>query len=150
QVDKDLKKQKKEFSVLEIRQACREYASRFVEIQKKEFMRLGILGKWDHPYQTMNFHYEATTARELAKMVRKGLVYKGAKPVHWCTHCQTALAEAEVEYDNHLSPSIYVKFQALEDMGRVDPALSGTRPHFIIWTTTPWTLPANLALALHE
>ncbi len=150
QVDKDLKKQKKEFSVLEIRQACREYAAHFVSTQKKEFMRLGILGKWDHPYQTMNFSYEAATARELAKMVRKGLVYKGAKPVHWCTHCKTALAEAEVEYDNHLSPSIYVKFQSREDLGTVDPALAGTRPYFIIWTTTPWTLPANLALAIHE
>ncbi len=150
QVDKELGKNKETMGELEIRQACRTYAEKFVQIQKEEFKRLGVFGTWEQPYLTMNFQYEATIARQLAKLVKKNMVYKGAKPVHWCTHCQTALAEAEVEYEDHRSPSIYVKFVNVDDLGAVSPVLSGKKVNFIIWTTTPWTLPANLALALNK
>ena len=117
QVDKDLGSKKKEMSIVEIRQACREYAQKFVNIQREEFVRLGILGDWEHPYLTMNFDYEATIERELGKFVEKGAVYRGRKPVHWCIHCKTALAEAEVEYENHQSPSITVKFPVVSVVG---------------------------------
>jgi len=150
QVDKELGEKKKAMDVVQIRQACREYARKFVDIQRKEFQRLGVLGRWDQPYLTMDYGYEATIARELGKLVAKGLIYKGKKPVHWCTRCQTALAEAEVEYEDDLSPSIYVKFQNAEDLGKVVPSLAGKKVSFLIWTTTPWTLPANLAVALHK
>ncbi len=106
QVGKELKKKKKDFSKSEIRKLCREYAANFVDIQKKEFKRLGVFASWDKPYLTMDFSYEATIVREFAKFIEQGMVYKGLKPVHWCTQCRTALAEAEVEYDNHKSPSI--------------------------------------------
>src|SRR4029453_13873713 len=95
---------------LEKRKACREYAQKFVEIQREEFRRLGVLGRWEEPYLTMSYDYEATIARELGKLVGQGLVYKGEKPVYWCIKDQTALAEAEVEYDEHVSPPITVKF----------------------------------------
>ncbi len=150
QVDKELKAKKVAFDPMEIRKACREYAAKYVDIQREEFKRLGIIGRWSEPYLTMNFSYEATIARELGNLVRKGMVYKGSKPVHWCTRCQTALAEAEVEYEDHKSPSIYVAFESKEDLGEISPFLKGKKTHFIIWTTTPWTLPANLALALHK
>ncbi|MCP5468367.1 MAG: isoleucine--tRNA ligase [Deltaproteobacteria bacterium] len=147
QVEKKLKEQ---LSEIEFRKKCREYAQSFVDIQREEFKRLGIFADWQNPYLTMNYSYEATIARELAKLVKAGLVYKGSKPVHWSTKCQTALAEAEVEYEDHISPSIYVKFKSLDDLGQVDSALKGREVYFIIWTTTPWTLPANVALALNE
>ncbi len=150
QVDKELGPKKKGMDVVQVRRACREYAAKFVAIQRDEFKRLGILASWEQPYLTMDYGYEATIARQLGKLVGKGLVYKGKKPVHWCIKDQTALAEAEVEYDNHLSPSIYVKFAANEDLGSISPALAGKKVYFIIWTTTPWTLPANLAVALHK
>ena len=151
QVDKDLGAKKKGMSQLEKRQACREYAQKFVDIQREEFRRLGVLGRWEEPYLTMSFDYEATIARELGKLVGQGMVYKGEKPVYWCIKDQTALAEAEVEYDEHVSPSIYVKFEVPEqDWNEISPALNGQKVSFIIWTTTPWTLPANQAIALHK
>ncbi|MEK7851922.1 MAG: class I tRNA ligase family protein, partial [Deltaproteobacteria bacterium] len=111
QVDKDLGAKKQGMSKLDIRKHCRAYAGKFIDIQREEFKRLGILGEWENPYLTMNYAYEAATARELGKFFEKGAVYKGRKPVHWCSSCQTALAEAEVEYNEKTSPSIYVKFK---------------------------------------
>jgi isoleucyl-tRNA synthetase len=110
QVMKELGERKKDLDVSAIRKLCRDYAERYVNIQREEFKRLGVLGEWDHPYLTMTPTYEATIIREFAKFVERGGVYKGLKPVLWCTQDQTALAEAEVEYDDHTSPSIYVKF----------------------------------------
>ena len=149
QVGKELKKKKQDFSKGEIRKLCREYAANFVDIQKEEFKRLGVFASWDKPYLTMDFAYEATIVREFAKFIEKGMVYKGLKPVHWCTTCRTALAEAEVEYDNHRSPSIYVKFPVKSGLSDQIKGLDPAKTHFVIWTTTPWTLPANLAICLH-
>jgi isoleucyl-tRNA synthetase len=149
QVDKQLGKKKREMSLVEIRRACRTYAAKFVAIQKDEFKRLGIFGQWDHPYQTMDNHYEATIAREFAQFVENGSIYSGKKPVLWCSRCRTALAEAEVEYDNHQSPSIYVSFKLAKDALEKLPELVGREASIVIWTTTPWTLPANFAVACH-
>jgi isoleucyl-tRNA synthetase len=148
QVDKELGSKKRELSQAEFRRACREFAGRYVEIQKKDFQRLGIFGDWENPYLTMSYEYEASIAGVLGRFFEKGMVYKGLKPVHWCTHCQTALAEAEVEYEEHTSPSVYVRFRIEEaDAERLglDPSVPA---YAVIWTTTPWTLPANLAIAL--
>ena len=138
-------------SSVEIRQRCREYADKFMNIQRDEFKRLGVVGDWDHPYLTMSYDFEAKILEALLDLVRDGFIYKGLRPIHWCATCQTALAEAEVEYGDHWSDSIYVKFAVRKD----DPkwsklgAASLPSPHFMIWTTTPWTIPANLAVALH-
>jgi isoleucyl-tRNA synthetase len=153
-VDRSLGAKKREMSPVEFRRACREYAQRFVGVQRAEFERLGVLGEWDDPYLTMAPTYQATILRQLAAFVDQGLVYKAKKSVHWCISCRTALAEAEVEYDeNHRSPSIDVRFP-LADADRDTlaeklPALAGRDVSAVIWTTTPWTLPANLALAFH-
>jgi isoleucyl-tRNA synthetase len=149
EVEKSLGSKKGGFSVVEIRQRCREYAAQFVGIQRKEFERLGVFGEWEDPYLTMNFRYQATIVREFGKFLLAGSVYKGKKPVHWCPTCKTALAEAEVKYENHRSPSVYVKFKMLTDLGQMFPGLTGKPLYVLIWTTTPWTLPANLAIALH-
>lgn len=149
QVEKNLGGKKHEISKLEMRKMCREYAAKFVAIQKEEFRRLGVLGEWDNPYLTMAFSYEGITARELARFAGNGGLYKGKKPVHWCSSCGTALAEAEVEYADHKSPSIYVKFLLKDDISAALPQLAGKKVSVVIWTTTPWTLPANLAIALH-
>jgi len=148
QVDKELGEGKRTVGVVEKRRLCREYAARFIDVQREEFRRLGVLGDWEHPYTTMDHRYEAVILRELAKFVGAGSIYRGLKPVHWCATCRTALAEAEVEYEDHRSPSIYVKFPVKDAKGKfaIDPS-QGT--HFVIWTTTPWTLPANQAIALH-
>jgi isoleucyl-tRNA synthetase len=149
EVDKELKQKRESMSILEVRQRCRRFAERFVDIQRDEFKRLGVLGVWEDPYLTMSYDYEATITREFGKFVGKGSVYKGKKPIHWCYHCKTALAEAEVEYEDHASPSIYVKFPALSDFGERFDFLKGKRVSVVIWTTTPWTIPANLAIAFH-
>ena len=149
QVGKELKKKKKDFSKSEIRKLCREYAAKFVEIQREEFKRLGVFASWDKPYLTMDYSYEATIVREFTKFIEQAMVYKGLKPVHWCTQCRTALAEAEVEYENHKSPSIYVKFPVKSGWNEQIKGLDLSKTHFVIWTTTPWTLPANLAICLH-
>jgi isoleucyl-tRNA synthetase len=153
-VDRDLGARKRELSPLEFRRACREYAEKFVAVQRSEFERLGVLGEWDDPYLTMSPAYQATILRQLAEFVEAGLVYKAKKSVHWCISCRTALAEAEVEYDEqHVSPSIEVRFPLADaDRDRLatrHPALAGRHVSAVIWTTTPWTLPANLALAFH-
>jgi len=139
----------KQMDILEFRQHCRRYAEKYVGIQREQFKRLGVFGDWANPYLTMSYSYESTIARVFGDFVRMGNVYRGAKPVFWCISCQTALAEAEVEYSDHESPSVYVKFPAKSDFGRAIPEVVGKPLSVVIWTTTPWTLPANLAIALH-
>src|SRR6266581_3825105 len=148
-VDRKLGAKKANMPPLSIRRACREFAANALKRQTKDFQRLGILGEWDNPYSTMSDHYEAETARLFARFVERGFVYKGARPVYWCIHDQTALAEAEVEYHQHSSPSVYVKFPLKSDPALIDPALTGRKVFALIWTTTPWTLPANLGIAVH-
>ncbi len=152
-VDRELGPKKRDMSVADFCRACRAYAERFIGVMSREFQRLLVLGDWDRPYVTMDYKYQASSARALGKCVEKGLVYKGKKPVHWCIHCRTALAEAEVEYSDHSSPSIYVEFP-LADASAADltarvPALKGRKVSVLIWTTTPWTIPSNLAVAFH-
>jgi isoleucyl-tRNA synthetase len=148
QVLKSLGPKKETLSQVEIRKLCRGYAEKFIGIQREEFRRLGVFGDWENPYLTMNYAYEAAIVRELGKFVDTGAVYKGKKPVYWCGSCETALAEAEVEYGDHESPSIFVAF-ALPDAARALPSLAGKDTSIAIWTTTPWTLVSNLAVALH-
>ena len=139
----------KHMDILEFRKHCRQYADKYVGLQREQFKRLGVFGDWERPYLTMDPAYEATIARVFGEFVGQGSVYKGAKPVFWCISCQTALAEAEVEYEEHDSPSVFVKFPAQSDFSQVVPELAGRKVSVVIWTTTPWTLPANLAIALH-
>src|SRR5438876_1474953 len=153
QVDRELGPKKREMSVADFCRACRAYAERYIGTMTEQFQRLGILGTWEAPYLTMNFKYQAAIARALGRFVEQGLVYKGKKPVHWCIHCRTALAEAEVEYEDHASPSIYVEFplapESAADLGSRVPALARRDVSVLIWTTTPWTIPSNLAIAFH-
>ncbi len=149
QVEKNLGSKKHQISKLEMRRLCREYAAKFVAIQRDEFKRLGIQGDWENPYLTMKYEYEGRTAAELAKFAHNGGLYRGRKPVHWCSSCVTALAEAEVEYADHSSPSIHVRFPLVDDVSAAIPALAGRQAYVVIWTTTPWTIPANLAIAMH-
>src|SRR5450755_3329145 len=132
----------------EFRSICREFAARFVEQHKKDFKRLGIFGRWNEPYLTMNFEYEAVIAGAFLEFMEKGYVYRGRKPVYWCLHDSTALAEAEVEYEDHVSPSIWVKF-AVVGGGSGEAAKVGGDVSAVIWTTTPWTIPHNRGLAFH-
>lgn len=148
-VDRLLGEKKKSMSIVDIREECRKYALRFIDIQRGEFVRLGVLGEWENPYLTMKPEYESDVIRCLAAFFASGNVYKGKRPVHWCPHCQTALAEAEIEYRDKKSPSIYVKFPVISDLGAKFPALAGRKVFVLIWTTTPWTLPANMAVAFH-
>src|SRR5437016_12202121 len=157
QVLKELGAKKKTLGKTEIRQLCREYAEKYFKIQREEFQRLGVLGDWHNPYLTMTHDYEAAVLREVGKFVKGGGVYKGKKPVLWCPVDETALAEAEVEYEEHTSPSIYVKFP-LENSPQVLSSRAVLGVNFpsdvktvsiVIWTTTPWTLPANQAVCLH-
>ncbi len=148
QVLKELGPKKQGMSKTEIRKRCREYADKFVQIQREEFKRLGVLGDWSHPYLTMTPDYEAAIVREFGKAVAAGSVYKGKKPVFWCPFDETALAEAEVEYADHTSSSIYVKFPIKDPKGKLKlDSPAGT--FVVIWTTTPWTLVANKAIAVH-
>ena len=153
QVDRELGPKKREMSLADFRRACRAYASRFIDVMSGEFQRLCVFGDWNHLYLTMDFRYQAAIARALGKFVEQGLVYKGKKPVHWCIHCRTALAEAEVEYEDHSSPSIYVEFplapSSSEAIASRVPGIAGRQVSVLIWTTTPWTIPSNLAIAFH-
>jgi len=150
QVDKNLGEKKEKIGIFERRKLCRDYASEFVVIQREEFKRLGVFGDWNDPYLTMSNSYEGVIVNEFVKFVKGGYVYRGKKPVHWCPSCVTALAEAEVEYADKESPSVYVKFRVPDaDVEHSIPRLKGRNVFFIIWTTTPWTLPANLALAVN-
>jgi isoleucyl-tRNA synthetase len=149
-VDKELGDKKRTMSQADKRRACRVYAEKYVSIQREQFMRLGVFGEWADPYLTMAYPYEATTIAEFGNLYLKGSVYKGKKPVYWCATCKTALAEAEVEYADHSTPSIYVKFAVISDIAAVLPKLAGQKVNIVIWTTTPWTIPANLAIALKD
>ncbi len=148
-VDKEIGEKKKELSMAQVRRLCRSYAEKFIDIQREEFKRLGVMGVWDDPYLTMNYRYEATIARECGKFAQDGSLFRSKKPIYWCFTCQTALAEAEIEYSDDSTPSIYVKFALKDDLSSKLPSLKGKDVFVIIWTTTPWTLPANLAIALH-
>lgn len=148
-VDKKLGSKKKKMTTVEIRQKCRDYADRFVGIQREEFKRFGVIGEWDDPYLTMNYDYQATIVKECGEFALSEDMYIGKKPVHWCCSCKTALAEAEIEYDDHTSSSIYVKFLLDTDMTSEFSSLSGKNTFVVIWTTTPWTIPANLGVCLH-
>ena len=130
---------------VEFRKCCRDYALKYVDLQKEQFKRLGIRGDWDHPYVTLDPKFEAVQIGVFGEMAKKGYIYKGLKPVYWCPHCETALAEAEIEYEEKTSSSIYVKFPVMEGQG----LLENKDTYFVIWTTTPWTIPANLAICLH-
>ncbi|PYM98135.1 MAG: isoleucine--tRNA ligase [Candidatus Rokuibacteriota bacterium] len=155
QVDKELGLDKPGVDVrramdpVEKRRRCREYALRFIDIQRGEFKRLGVFGDWENPYVTMEPAYQAVIAREFGRFVGRGLVYKGLKPVHWCMYCKTALAQAEVEYEDQKTPSVWVKFPLTSLPAELQAALAGRPAFAVIWTTTPWTLPANLAIAVH-
>jgi len=142
-------KNKADIPVSSFRRICREHASTAMNNQTRDFQRLGILGEWENPYLTMSPEYESSTARLFGKFLERGYVYKGLRPVYWCIHDQTALAEAEVEYREHTSPSVYVKFPLKSDPADIDAALAGKNAFLVIWTTTPWTLPANLGIAVH-
>ncbi|MFP4256941.1 MAG: isoleucine--tRNA ligase [Desulfobacterales bacterium] len=148
-VDKALGKKKNSMSSSEVRQECRKYAEKYIDVQRGEFKRLGVMGDWDDPYLTMNYAYEAEIARQCCKFALNGSLYRSKKPIHWCCSCGTALAEAEIEYADEPSPSIFVGFPLADDPSVLDPALTKKQVFVVIWTTTPWTLPANLAVALH-
>jgi isoleucyl-tRNA synthetase len=148
-VDKELGPRKAQMSIVEVRRACRKYAEKYVDLQRQDFMRLGVLGEWDKPYLTMGFEYEARIAEAFLAFLREGYVYRGRKSVYWCIADKTALAEAEVEYEEDSSPSIYVRYPVLTDPASLDPALKGRKLWVVIWTTTPWTLPASMAVAFH-
>jgi isoleucyl-tRNA synthetase len=146
QIIKTKKINRKEISDLEFRRMCREYALKFVDIQREQFKRLGVRGDWDNPYLTLAPGFEGRQIRVFGTMADKGYIYKGMRPVYWCASCETALAEAEIEYGNKVSESIYVKFPLVDDRG----LLGGVENTFcLIWTTTAWTIPANLAIAVH-
>jgi isoleucyl-tRNA synthetase len=153
-VDRELGPRKRQMAIGDFRRACRAYAARFVDIMRTDFKRLGVMGGWGEPYLTMNYDYQAAIVRALGRFVEQGMVYKGKKPVHWCIHCRTALAEAEVEYEGHSSPSIFVEFpftpDATREIASRVPELAGMdNLSVLIWTTTPWTIPSNLAIAFH-
>jgi len=149
QVDHELGDKKLEMTQSEVRKRCRDFADHFIKIQRDEFKRLGVLGEWDNPYLTMNYKYEATIVREFGKFALNGSLLKSKKPVYWCNSCGTALAEAEVEYEDDTSSSIFVRFPFISDLTVKYPSLAGKDIFIAIWTTTPWTIPANLAVALH-
>ncbi len=148
-VDKELGSKKLAMTQAQVRRRCRTYAEKFIDIQRDEFKRLGVMGEWDNPYLTMNYRYEATIARECCKFALDGSLFRSEKPIHWCCSCKTALAEAEIEYHDEASPSVYVKFALQDDPAEIAAELAGKTVSLVIWTTTPWTLPANLAVALH-
>jgi len=148
-VDEQLGRKKLELPAAAVLDACRAYAQKYVDLQTSQFERLGCFGRWDKPYKTMARDYEAKTLEAFYGFLEKGFVYRGLKPVYWCIHDRTALAEAEVEYEMHTSPSVYVRYRLTSDAGAIAPALEGREVYTIIWTTTPWTLPASMAVAFH-
>jgi len=148
-VDEQLGRKKLEMPAIAVRRACREYAQKYLDLQRTQFVRLGILGRWGRPYSTMTPDYESKIVETFFRFMEEGFVYKGLKPVLWCMHDRTALAEAEVEYEMHTSPSVYVRYRLTSPPEAIDPRLAGKQVSTIIWTTTPWTLPASLAVAFH-
>jgi len=148
-VDEQLGRKKLEMDPIAVRRACREYAQKYVDLQRTQFQRIGVFGRWNDPYLTMSFGYEASIVETFYDFFEKEFVYKGLKPVYWCIHDRTALAEAEVEYEQHTSPSVYVRYALTSDPAAIHPALDGNPVYTIIWTTTPWTLPASQAVAFN-
>ncbi len=140
---------RKQMSIPEFRSACKDFAQEYVDIQMASFKRLGVIGDWDNPYLTMNPEFEAEEVRVFGEMVKKGYIYKGKKPVYWCPFDETALAEAEIEYADDTCKSIFVKFPVSEDYGKFAPYCDLKNTYFVIWTTTTWTLPGNLAICLN-
>jgi isoleucyl-tRNA synthetase len=148
-VDEQLGRKKLAMPAPAVLAACRAYAQQFVDLQTEQFKRIGCFGRWDKPYMTMARDYEARTLEAFYGFLEKGFIYRGLKPVYWCIHDRTALAEAEVEYENHTSPSIYVRYRLTSAPVMLDQALAGREVYTVIWTTTPWTLPASMAVAFH-
>ena len=148
-VDEMLGRKKLEMPAAEFLRHCREYAQKYVDLQTSQFVRLGVFGRWDDPYNTMSRAYEARTLENFYRFLEAGFVYRGLRPVYWCIHDRTALADAEIEYEQHSSPSIYVRYDLTSDPAAIHPSLAGKKVATIIWTTTPWTLPASLAVAFH-
>ncbi len=149
-VDEQLGRKKLEMPAVSVRRACREYAQKYVDLQRSQFERMGVFGRWDDPYLTMSFGYEAAILETFYEFFEHGFVYKGLKPVFWCIHDQTALAEAEVEYEMHTSPSVYIRYRLTSDPGlSIHESLAGREVYTIIWTTTPWTIPASQAVAFN-
>ena len=148
-VEEQLGRKRVDLSAAEILGACRAYAQKYVDLQTSQFERIGIFGRWQKPYRTMSRDYEARTLEAFYGFLEEGFVYRGLKPVYWCINDRTTLAEAEVEYENHTSPSIYVRYRLTSDPAAIHPALAGKQVSTIIWTTTPWTLPASMAVAFH-
>jgi isoleucyl-tRNA synthetase len=148
-VDNMLGSRKAKMTAVEIRAECRKYAAKYVDLQRRDFVRVGVLGRWRDPYLTMSAQFESTIAGAFVEFLDRGYVYKGLKSVNWCIHDRTALAEAEIEYENHTSPSIWVRFALSSDPALIDPALAGRKVYGVIWTTTPWTIPANVGIAYH-
>ncbi|MDW7738722.1 MAG: isoleucine--tRNA ligase [Bacillota bacterium] len=147
QIIKTNKLNRKEISDLDFRKMCREYALKYVDIQRNQFKRLGVRGDWDNPYLTLAPEFEGRQIKIFGMMAERGYIYKGMRPVYWCASCETALAEAEIEYGNKISESIYVKFPLIDDLGLLDGV---ENRYCLIWTTTAWTIPANLAIAVHK
>jgi isoleucyl-tRNA synthetase len=148
-VDEQLGRKKLEMPAVSVRRACREYAQKYVDLQRSQFERIGVFGRWNDPYLTMSFEYEARIVETFYEFFEQGFVYKGLKPVFWCIHDQTALAEAEVEYETHTSPSVYVRYRLTSPPEAIAPELAGREVYTIIWTTTPWTIPASQAVAFN-
>ncbi len=148
-VDEQLGRKKLEMDPLAVRRACREYAQKYVDLQRTQFERIGVFGRWNDPYLTMSNGYEASIVETFYDFFEKDFVYKGLRPVYWCIHDKTALAEAEVEYEQHTSPSVYVRYKLTSDPAAIHAALAGKEVYTIIWTTTPWTLPASQAVAFN-
>ena len=152
-VDKELGGKKLQMRPTDVRAECRKYAQKFLDLQRTQFKRIGVFGRFDRPYSTMNPQYESIVLKTFYSFYENGFVYKGLRAVYWCMHDETALAEAEVEYENHTSSTVWVKYALLDDPAKLDPALAGQiagKPvSTIIWTTTPWTLPASMAVAFH-
>ena len=146
---KEQKLNRKKMSVAEFRTACHNYAQKYIDIQMEGFKRMGVLGDWEHPYKTMDPGFEAEEVKVFGSMYRKGYIYKGLKPVYWCPHDETALAEAEIEYQDDPCTTVYVKFRVKDDLGRLSQYGDLSNMYFVIWTTTIWTLPGNLAIAVH-
>lgn len=146
---KNLGLNRHELDTLVLRKECHDYALKWIDEQRTDFKRLGVLGDWDYPYITMTHDYEAVQIHVFGEMAKKGYIYKGKKAVYWCPHCETALAEAEIEYGEEKSPAIFVKMPLVKDNGMLPEAAQGKPAYIVIWTTTPWTMPANVAIALH-
>jgi isoleucyl-tRNA synthetase len=148
-VDKELGGKKLQMRPTDVRAECRKYAQKFLDLQRQQFKRIGVFGRFDRPYATMNPQYESVVLKTFYSFYENGFVYKGLRAVYWCMHDETALAEAEVEYENHTSSTVWVKYALLDDPATIDAALKGKKVSTIIWTTTPWTLPASMAVAFH-